>query len=166
MKRQIALVGILMCVAASAVAGGMQPLTVSTLPDLQQQYAGQRHAIIFWSLRCLPCREELVELGERSDISNYRISLVNTDGAVDISEANKFLEKHHLAALNNWRIADAMPARVRQAFDSNWYGALPRSYVITATGKRIGHSGKSDVSRLLNWLTARENVARSGQSTP
>ena len=151
MKRYLCLLLLLLSVPALA----MQPLTLASLPQLQSQFAGKRHALIFWSLSCVPCHQELEALSQLPSAKTLPISLINTDGQAQQAEAKAFLARFGLQSLDNWVFADAIPERLRAAFDSNWYGELPRSYVVDAKGVRLGHSGKADMTQLLSWLTVK-----------
>lgn len=138
---------------ATAVAAGItRPLTTASLPTLERQFAGQRHAVLFWSLTCVPCFKELEELGRVPDKQALALVLVNTDVDAEASEVELFLAKYGLTELHNWQFADAIPARLRTAIDPDWYGELPRSYAIAADGKRFAQSGRADIDQLVSWL--------------
>jgi len=164
-RRVLCLLGLLllglMALATSAQAATpaasvtLQPLTLDSLPTLQGRFAGERHAVIYWSLTCVPCRDELAELGKVGGVDKLPISLVNTDAPSQIKEVRAFLTRHHLAELDNWLFADAIPERLRQAIDDDWYGELPRSYAVDRQGRRSSHSGKTDIARLVSWLNAK-----------
>lgn len=150
MKRCLTLLCLLL---ACAVQGAtLQPLTLASLPQLQARFAGERHAILFWSLSCVPCHAELAELGKTKDVTQLPISLVNTDDPDQADAVMVFLTERHLEKMDNWQFADAIPERLRDAIDADWYGELPRTYVVDANGKRTGHSGKTDLTQLLGWL--------------
>ncbi len=166
MRRVLCLLGLLLLAAnvqaaapvtstPPAASVTLQPLTVDSLPTLQDRFSGERHAVIYWSLTCVPCRDELAELGKVSGVGKLPISLVNTDAPSQIKEVQSFLARHHLGELDNWLFADAIPERLRQAIDGDWYGELPRSYAINRQGQRVSHSGKTDIARLVHWLSAR-----------
>lgn len=151
MKRLLVL---LLCWQGVAQAASISPLTVDSLSQLRQRYQGERHALILWSLRCVPCRQELADLGRLPGHKQLAISLVNTDDLAVQSQIRGFLKQHGLYAMDNWQFAEPIAARLRQAIDSDWYGALPRSYAITAEDKRIAHAGRSDLQQLADWLQA------------
>lgn len=145
---------VLLCLflTVAAQGAGLQPLTLATLPQLQDKFAGERHALLFWSLSCVPCHAELAELGKVKDVTLLPISLVNTDDPAQADAVTAFLTERHLQQMDNWQFADAIPERLRDAIDADWYGELPRTYVVDANGKRTGHSGKTDLTQLLGWL--------------
>ena len=160
MRRVLCLLGLLLLAAnVQAVTATtpitLQPLTVDSLRTLQDRFSGARHAVIYWSLTCVPCRDELAELGKIIEADRLPISLVNTDTPSQIEKVRSFLARHHLGGMDNWQFADAIPERLRQAIDEDWYGELPRSYAIDRQDRRVSHSGKTDIDRLVHWLTAK-----------
>ncbi len=92
-------------------------------------------------------------MGKLPKRGSLAISLINTDDAAQRAQVVAFLKDNGLLVMDNWQFAVAIPARLRQAIDPNWYGALPRSYAINAKGKRMAHSGKTDIEQLAAWLT-------------
>lgn len=156
MTRLVTLVLVLLC--NQALAAGLQPLTTDSLTTLNQRYSGVRHAIIYWSLDCLPCRDELQQLGTQLTGRKVAISLVNTDRRERQPQAADLLRQYGVRQLDNWQFADPVPARLRAAIDPNWYGALPRSYAITASGKVYPHTGKTPLPQLLRWLQASQST--------
>jgi hypothetical protein len=156
----------MLATSVSAWASGLQPLTLGSLSHLNARSEGQRHAQIFWSLTCVPCRRELADLGRIKDVGKLPISLINTDPLNQAEAVEAFLAKQKLEGMDNWQFADAIPDRLREAIDPDWYGELPRSYVIKVDGGRRGYSGIIEVARLASWLTARGNVAHTPPAVP
>lgn len=139
----------------------LEPLTLDSLPQLQARLAGTRHALVFWSLSCAPCHQELTELSRLPAARRQAISLINTDDRSQQAQVSAFLAGLQLQQMDNWIFADAIPERLRAAIDADWYGELPRSYAIDADGKRHAQSGKADMAALADWLAAgSKNVSR------
>lgn len=137
---------------STAQAATPKPLTVDNWPQLQADYQGQHHVLVFWSLRCVPCRDELKQLGQVVDVDDLPIVLINAGGQRQTKMARAFLHEAGLTGLDNRIFAAVIPARLRQTIDPNWYGALPRSVKVTAEGKRTIHLGKTDITGLVVWL--------------
>lgn len=133
-----------------------QPLTLESLPQLTEQYEGKRHAIVFWSLTCVPCRAELTELSKIKEVERLPLVLVNT-GEESAEHSLAFLQDIGLLHANHWRFADSIPARLREAIDESWYGELPFSLAIAANGETFSHSGMTDIEGLVSWLTELNN---------
>lgn len=150
MKPLLLLSGLIL--AMTVHAADLRPLTSATMPALTAQHQGQRHALIFWSLTCAPCREELRALGQQQGVERLPISLINTDRRSERQQVKTLLSDYGLAPLDNWQFAAAIPARLRQAIDPDWYGALPYSVLVTADGQRHPHLGVLPVQKLVSWL--------------
>lgn len=144
----------------TAQAETFKPLTVKNLPNLQSQHQGQRHVIVYWALTCVPCRGELKALSRVDGVDKLPITLVNTGSPRDTAKAQEFLQENGLTGLDNWHFAASIPARLRQAIDPDWYGALPRSFTVTAAGQRTRHVGKTNVAKLVSWLRGERNSVR------
>lgn len=142
---------LLLLLAQPVLAADFKPLTLNSLPVMMDTHAGKRHAVLFWSLTCIPCRGELTELSRLEQVDQLPLVLVNT-GDEPVGQATAFLQDIGLNGQDHWRFADSIPARLRNAIDDNWYGELPFSVAVDAGGERFSHSGLTDIPVLVNWL--------------
>lgn len=141
----------LLSLSASAVAVELKPLSKAELGSLHQQHSTQNHAQIYWSLSCVPCRHELKELGELAQGQTLPISLINT-GEDSAEQIQAFLRQHHLEQQDHWLFADPIPERLRRAIDPQWFGELPRTYLVEKDGQTHAISGGMDMKLLVQWL--------------
>jgi thiol-disulfide isomerase/thioredoxin len=137
--------------AASCVATALEPLHRG---DYQQVLEQQPRPVlvVLWSVDCPPCYDELAALGRlHQEGETLPVVLVNTDTRRSSDEVTATLQQHNTDALPNYQFADPVPARQRREIDPNWYGELPRSYLIEEDSSQ-GHSGTLTEERLRQWL--------------
>lgn len=108
--------------------------------------------VVLWSVDCPPCYDELAALGRlHQEGETLPVVLINTDTRRSSDEVTATLQQHNTDALPNYQFADPVPARQRREIDPNWYGELPRSYLIEEDSTQ-GHSGALTEQRLRDWL--------------
>lgn len=137
--------------AASCVATALEPLHRG---DYQQVLEQQPRPllVVLWSVDCPPCYDELAVLGRlHQEGETLPVVLINTDTRRSSDEVATTLQQHNTDALPNYQFADPVPARQRREIDPNWYGELPRSYLIEEDSTQ-GHSGTLTEERLRQWL--------------
>lgn len=137
--------------AMSCVATALEPLHRG---DYQQVLEQQPRPllVVLWSVDCPPCYDELAALGRlHQEGETLPVVLVNTDTRRSSDEVAATLQQHNTDALPNYQFADPVPARQRREIDPNWYGELPRSYLIEEDSIQ-GHSGTLTEERLRQWL--------------
>ena len=109
--------------------------------------------VILWSVDCPPCHDELAALGAlQNDFPNMPVMIINTDSHLPSEQVDVVLGQHGIADLQHFQFADPVPARQRREIDPQWYGELPRSYLME-TDKTTPHSGAVSESALRGWLT-------------
>ena len=131
-----------------------KPLNKIHLTALKQHYKGQRWLMVFWSVDCPPCFQELAMIQTLSEQgANLPIVIVNADDSDDIShERNNIIERFKLSHLTHLYFVEGQGAKSRYIVDPGWYGELPRSYFIDAAGKFNGKSGLISKEALNSWL--------------
>ncbi len=109
--------------------------------------------VILWSVDCPPCHDELAALGSlKDDFPNMPVMIINTDSHLRPEQVDEVLNQHGIADLKHFQFADPVPARQRREIDPQWYGELPRSYLMEAD-KTTPHSGAVSESSLRGWLS-------------
>jgi thiol-disulfide isomerase/thioredoxin len=131
-----------------------KPFNKIHLTALKQRYKGQRWLMVFWSVDCPPCFQELAMIQTLSEqVTNLAIVIVNADDSDDIShERSNVIERFKLSHLTRLYFLEGQGAKSRYIVDPSWYGELPRSYFIDAAGKFNGKSGLITKQALNDWL--------------
>ncbi|ABC30313.1 Thiol-disulfide isomerase and thioredoxins [Hahella chejuensis KCTC 2396] len=138
---------------ASAASAEVKPFTADSVKAIQQQWDGEPYLMVLWSIDCPPCHKELEMLGSLlKDDPDLAVTLVSTDQDMPEAQVRETLAQYKIESADNWRFADPVPARLRQAIDPSWYGELPRSYFVSSNGERKGRSGLLSEDAIRNWL--------------
>lgn len=135
--------------AAAAVAQDLRPFTPQSLAQISAARAGRPFVLVFWSLDCAQCQEELAALGRRPTAS---LVLVSTDTWARRDAVRTALARYGLSGAEAWVFADEFGERLRAAVDRAWLGELPRIYFYAADGTRQGVSGRPPAALLDHWL--------------
>jgi thiol-disulfide isomerase/thioredoxin len=115
--------------------------------------------IVFWSLACAHCQEELALLGQLARAHpGLAVVLVSTDTPADAGAVEETLRRHGLADAPSWVFADEPPERLRFEVDRRWRGELPRTHLIAPGQPPRVSTGRIERSELEKWLQT--------QSTP
>jgi thiol-disulfide isomerase/thioredoxin len=130
--------------AVPAVAGPLPvdrvdlvPASAAEVQDAVRSSGARVSVVNVWATWCLPCREEfpdLIRFGRDFRDRGVALVLVSGDFADDTAPAREFLAEHgvdfrtYLKAGKDQEFIDA--------FDSEWSGALPATFVYDAAGVR------------------------------
>ncbi|MBU6951328.1 hypothetical protein [Hahella sp. HN01] len=138
---------------AAVASAEVKPFTADSVKAVQQQWDGEPYLMVLWSIDCPPCHKELETLGGLlKDNPDLAVTLVSTDQDMPETQVMETLARYKIESADNWRFADPVPARLRQAIDPSWYGELPRSYFVSANGERKGRSGLLSEDAIRGWL--------------
>lgn len=108
--------------------------------------------MVFWSLDCPPCIDELFLLGRfHKQYPQAKLIMVSTDSIQVEDEIKQLMSEHDLHDLEHWVFASDPVQAIRYAIDPNWYGELPRSY-FHRHNERQAMSGRLDEHRLSTWF--------------
>lgn len=141
---------LLLALGLSAVAAqDLRPFTPQSLAQISAARSGRPFVLVFWSLDCAQCQEELAELGRRP---TENLVLVSTDTPAQRDAIRARLARYGLSGAEAWVFADEFGERLRAAVDRAWFGELPRSYFYAADGTRLGLSGRLAPALLDRWL--------------
>ncbi len=110
--------------------------------------------LVFWSLDCPPCYQELEYLaGELDQYPLLPLVLISTDGRQYSSEIQSTLDQYGLSAVESWVFGDEPAVGLRYQTDGTWRGELPRSYFFDHRSSRNSHSGTLGRTKLHDWLS-------------
>lgn len=138
--------------ASTAAPAELRPFVAGSYAAIAQAHAGRPFLLVFWSMDCPPCHEELAMLGDLRRERDFDLVVVATDGADAAGSAAGVLEEKGLGEAEAWVFADPFVRRLRHEVDPRWYGELPRSYLFGAGGQREPVSGRLRRARVEAWL--------------
>lgn len=143
----------LLLLTHSALAADLKPFLPGSRAFIEQAHSGQPFVLVFWSLDCAYCPQEIKHLGalvrQRPDI---KLVLVSVDGPDFKDEVDK-----KLAAIlpegqgERWIFAGDDPDRLYFSVDRKWHGELPRTYFYDGRGGVHGRSGQVSAAWMMEW---------------
>ncbi len=117
----------------------------------------QPFLIVFWSLDCPPCIEELATLRRfHRDYPQKKIIFISIDSVQQIAEIETLMEQYGLQNLQQWVFSENK-RRLRYSIDPSWYGEVPRSYFYLPSHPGRAFSGRLSYSQLTGWFNMAEN---------
>jgi thiol-disulfide isomerase/thioredoxin len=148
-----ALLAALILASAAASAGELKPFDGATPAAIAQMHAGKPYILVFWSLYCDPCREEMHQWGAlQRRHPKVPILLVSTDGLQARAMTEKYLATQRLGRVQTWIFSDEFTERVRHAIDPSWRGELPRTYLFDRAHRAVATSGKLAAREISDWI--------------
>lgn len=146
--------GLLLCVYSNKSNAESIAFTKTNFEQIKQQNIGKQWLMLLWSVDCPPCFKELSLIQEmRQTKPDLNIVIINVDDNEEVTnERERVLNSYGFAQLTNYYFADGEGDRSRYLIDPSWYGELPRSYFVEASGKFHGKSGLVSKSLLTKWL--------------
>lgn len=154
MKTLIFTISLVLCIVSSSFAQDeitvFQSGSYRTVLDTNQ---GRAFILVFWSLDCTHCMEELTMLGEVMAVqSGLRLVLVSTDSPRDRTELQQVIQQRGVRPDSSWVFAEANSQRLRYEVDRHWFGELPRSYLFDSRHARRAVSGSLKRELVEDWL--------------
>lgn len=151
--RRAAVALLLMGLASCLAAAEFRDFDADGMRRIRAEQAGKPFLLVFWSLYCEPCREEMPQWGElQRRHPGVSIILVATDPPQERALMGKFLARHKLGKVQSWAFADEFSERVRHSVDPRWRGELPRTYFYERDHRAEARSGKVDAAAASKWL--------------
>lgn len=142
-------------------ADGPKPFDRGSFKEIVSTRAGTPFILVFWSLTCLHCREELSTLGNlMKKYPGMDLVAVSTDSPGEAASIAEVLRERSLNRCESWVFADSFAERLRAEVDRRWAGELPRTHLFGRDGKARVIVGRIDPSDLEAW--ARANTLSDG----
>lgn len=129
----------------------VRPFTPMSYASILKEHQGKPFLLVFWSLECPPCYQELKLLGELGAGRAFPAVVVSTDGVDAANQIAEVLERFGLEGVDA-RVFDGAPMPIRFAIDRTWYGELPRSYFFDAAHQRKAVTGIIDRDTIGHWM--------------
>ncbi|TVS16902.1 MAG: hypothetical protein EA417_07825 [Gammaproteobacteria bacterium] len=137
---------------AHAAGAALQPFDTDAFDEIRTRYANETVLVLIWSLDCHHCKDGMAKAaGLLDERPGLNLVLVNVDPADEAAAVASTLQKLGLSEADNWQFVDAPAARLRATIDPQWFGELPRSYLIDAEGNSAGFSGRISQDALDHW---------------
>lgn len=147
--------GLLLALAlCDAGAAELRPFIASSRAAIERAHAGKPFILVFWSVDCAYCAEEIKQLRRLGqDRPAVALVLVSTDPPESSSEVGAMLD--HLlgiAPAERWMFATDDVEHLYFAVDRKWHGELPRAYFYDAAGNARTVAGKVETQWLEAWV--------------
>ena len=138
---------------AVSASSPLKPFVPGSYQQILQRYQERPFILVFWSLDCPPCFEELQLLSRiREQRQNMPLVLVSIDGREAGIEASETLQQLGLSTVEAWLFSEAASPRLLNEVDPAWYGTVPRSYLFDSRQIRQPITGALTKQFLLQWL--------------
>ena len=145
-KLTISVLAAVLLISAAGATPQKRTLNLVDADGLKKALAEQKGKVVFvdfWATWCAPCVAEfpdVVKLYQKYHSKGLEVIAVSFDE--EAPTATPFLDKQHADFINLIKKPDAT---AMAAFDKEWGGALPASWVFDRTGKRTYYKmGKFD----------------------
>jgi hypothetical protein len=150
MKRLLILFALMAGIAVPAIAADFRLFGRDSRAVIEREQRGHPFALVFWSVDCVYCIEEIKQLGELANShSALRLILVNTDAPGMAAASTEALLRHlEKTPAERWMFDGGDSARLYFSVDKQWHGELPRTYIYDAKGNFKVIPGKMDTQ----WL--------------
>ncbi len=143
----------MLALVVSQGAYALQSFDAAGTDEIKDRYAQQTVLLLVWSVGCQHCKDGMRQAGAKlGEEPGLNLVLLNVDRPDDVSDVERELDRLGLSDVDNWQFTDAPPARLRAALDPDWFGELPRSYLITPDGSMHGVSGPLSQELLDHWV--------------
>jgi thiol-disulfide isomerase/thioredoxin len=157
-----ALLFALLVAASPLQAGEPKPFDAASPAAIASAHRDRPYIVVFWSLYCEPCREEMHQWGElQRRHPKVPIHLVSTDGRQELAMVRKYLGAQKLGKVQTWIFDDEFTERVRFAVDPAWRGELPRTYLYDRAHRAVARSGKLPAREISDWIARHAAGAQS-----
>ncbi len=158
MRKKLLAVMLLLVSTTAFAQGTMSIFQSGSYANILARHQGSPLLLVFWSLECTHCRDELRMLGEllvqQPELS---VVLIATDSPQQRDALASVISDNGLQAAELWVFSEADSPRLRYEVDSHWYGELPRSYLFDAGHRRQALSGALKRATLDEWLAVNNN---------
>lgn len=144
-----------------AIEPTVRAFDAATLAEVRMQQSGRPFVVVFWSVTCEPCRDELALLA--SLVRRYpavRVLLVAADPPERRDVVRRTLALYDLKGIELWQFGEQSPERIRYAVDRGWRGELPRTYFHDSAHRVTAFTGCVTPEEFEAWL------ARAAAVTP
>lgn len=159
MKRRISLLLLGWLIVGAMLARAAEPVLKTfdsaTLAQVRSAQAARPFVLVYWSVTCEPCRDELALLA--SLVRRYpsvRVLLVAADAPERRSAVRRTLAAFDLAGIELWQFGDEPAERIRYAVDRTWRGELPRTYLYDAQQRVTAFTGCVTPEEFEAWMAS------------
>lgn len=138
--------------AVPGLASGIETFEQNSFEAIENRHADSTVLVVVWSIECSHCKHDLARIAERlQDRPDLRLELIATDPPALRDAVLSTLAELGLAETPGWQFGSVPAARLRTVIDPDWFGELPRSYLLGPDGTRTGISGRLPEAALEHW---------------
>lgn len=160
--RHLFLVLLLIFSTAAGSVESVHSFIPGSMEKILSTREGKPFILVFWSLDCQYCPNELKMLSKlkRQYTDRLDIILVATDTLDDAPQLISRAESYGIHEAEQWVFASSVSERLRFEVDKRWYGEVPRTHFYDRAHKRMVKTGLVDQKFVESWL-ARNNESES-----
>lgn len=143
---------ILLTFTVPAITHGIEIFEPESFETIANRHADRTALVVIWSIECSHCKHDLARIAARLQVRpDLRVELIATDPPALRNEVQSTLETLGLADAPRWQFGPAPAAVLRAIIDPDWFGELPRNYLLHPDGTRTGISGRLPEAALDHW---------------
>ena len=101
-----------------------------------QQHTGQSFLLIFWSLDCPSCFQELEVISQLPEAVQKKIVLISTNDDELKQDIINTITEFNLTQIDIWLFEQENAHYLRQQVDPTWHGELPKAYYFNSDHQR------------------------------
>jgi len=150
--RKLILCCLFICQISLAETPALQQWQADSLTEVLKNHPQQPFLLVFWSLECPACYQELAALNRwQKKYPASQLILVATDSLDLQKEVFEVITAYQLNQAELWVFSDQPNAKLRKNIDPTWFGELPRSYFYNSQHQISPHSGQLTDQQLSQW---------------
>lgn len=137
---------------SSAVS--IEPFDESSLATIKKRYEGQAFVLVFWSIHCEFCGQEMSywRVLKRKH-PGVPVVMVSTDTPSEREKVERFIERHNPGKGEFWMFAADRQQAIRRAVDGKWHDKMGRIYLYDVGHRQSYSSGAMNRSKVNDWMS-------------
>jgi len=138
----------------SSSALSIEPFDESSLAAIKKRYEGQAFVLVFWSIHCEFCGQEMAywRVLKRKH-PGVPVVMVSTDTPSERAEVERFIERHNPGKGEFWMFAGDRQQAIRRAVDGKWHDKMGRIYFYDVGHRQSYSSGAMNRSKVNDWMS-------------
>lgn len=144
----------LLVVPVESFALTLELFDESSLAAIKKRHEGQAFVLVFWSVRCEFCGQEMSywRVLKRKH-PGVPVIMVSMDPPSHQQAVGRFIESHNPGKGEFWIFASDRQQSIRRAVDRNWADKMGRIYLYDVGHRRTYNSGVMNRSKVNDWMS-------------